>query len=105
MAGRQTAATQRVLITRAVHELMQAAAWSRAEPLGDQPQVYRLLRYGVKVKEEAGEQNQRSSFVDWGNPENNDFAVAEEVTVFGKATDAVPTWCSTSTASRSACWN
>lgn len=46
--------------------------------------VYDLLRYGVKVKLDAGELNQTVELVDWKNPENNHFAVAEEVTVVGK---------------------
>lgn len=46
--------------------------------------VYDLLRYGVKVQPEAGEQKQTIWLVDWENPENNHFAVAEEVTIIGK---------------------
>ena len=45
-----------------------------------------LLRYGIKVKEGAGDQNQTVWLIDWKNPENNYFAVAEEVTVKGKNT-------------------
>jgi four helix bundle protein len=37
-------------------------------------------------------------------PSGNDFAIAEEVTLRA-ATSAGPTWCCTSTASPSACWN
>lgn len=42
--------------------------------------VYHLLRYGIDVK---GSNNTRPTlwFIDWDNPENNDFHVAEEVTV------------------------
>ena len=47
--------------------------------------VYDLLRYGVKVQPEAGEQKQTIWLVDWENPENNHFAVAEEVTITGQA--------------------
>lgn len=46
--------------------------------------VYGLLRYGVKVKAGAGEQNQTIWLIDWENPENNHFAIAEEVAVKGK---------------------
>ena len=46
--------------------------------------VYDLLRYGVKVQPEAGEQKQTIWLIDWENPENNHFAVAEEVTITGK---------------------
>jgi type I restriction enzyme R subunit len=37
----------------------------------------------VKVKPDVGEQNVTVWLIDWTNPDNNDFAVAEEVTVFG----------------------
>ncbi len=41
--------------------------------------VYGLMRHGVNVRLEAGE-NDRSIFpIDWQNPENNHFALAEEV--------------------------
>jgi len=43
--------------------------------------VYGLLRYGVSVKTKAGEQTQTVQLVDWENPEANDFAIAEEVTL------------------------
>ncbi len=46
--------------------------------------VYELLRYGVKDKEGAGEQKQTVWLIDWQNPEANDFAVAEEVSVQGE---------------------
>jgi type I restriction enzyme R subunit len=39
------------------------------------------LRYGVKVKAEAGETNQTVWLIDWANPEANHFAIAEEVAV------------------------
>ncbi|MEO8083651.1 MAG: type I restriction endonuclease [Ardenticatenales bacterium] len=45
--------------------------------------VYRLLRYGVQVKTEAGENTATVWLVDWQDPEANDFAIAEEVTLRG----------------------
>ncbi len=42
--------------------------------------IYGLLRYGVKAREGVGAQTETVWLVDWENPENNDFAVAEEVT-------------------------
>ncbi|MCK4840377.1 MAG: restriction endonuclease subunit R, partial [Methylococcales bacterium] len=47
-------------------------------------EVYRLLRYGIKDKEGAGQQKQTIWLIDWTNPENNDFAIAEEVSVKGE---------------------
>lgn len=46
--------------------------------------VYSLLRYGIKVKEEAGENTQTVHLINWKKPLKNDFAIAEEVTVKGE---------------------
>jgi type I restriction enzyme, R subunit len=45
--------------------------------------VYQYLRYGMEVKLEAGQHTERVWFVDWTKPLNNDFAIAEEVTISG----------------------
>jgi type I restriction enzyme R subunit len=45
--------------------------------------VYGLLRYGVPVKTEAGQNTKTIPLIDWANPEANDFAIAEEVTLKG----------------------
>ncbi|MDW6092228.1 HsdR family type I site-specific deoxyribonuclease [Vibrio rhizosphaerae] len=73
------------LIVRALHKLDKAAALGEGKKLFDaNKEVYRLLRYGVKEKEGAGEQNQTVWLIDWNHPENNDFAIAQEVTVKGE---------------------
>lgn len=73
------------LINNALRELDKAATLGEIQNLYDANKaVYGLLRYGVKVKAGAGEQNQTIWLIDWENPENNDFAIAEEVTVKGK---------------------
>jgi type I restriction enzyme R subunit len=46
--------------------------------------VYSLLRYGVPVKTEPGKPTETVSLIDWKNPLQNDFAIAEEVTLRGK---------------------
>src|SRR6056297_1710265 len=72
------------LIGRALFELNKAAALGGSKTLYDaNREVYGLLRYGVKVKPEVGEQNVTVWLIDWANPSNNDFAIAEEVTVLG----------------------
>jgi len=45
--------------------------------------VYQLLRYGVEVKTEGDKVKGQVHFIDWADPEANDFAVAEEVTLRG----------------------
>jgi type I restriction enzyme R subunit len=45
--------------------------------------VYQLLRYGVAVKVAAGEVSETVHLVNWDRPADNDFAIAEEVTLKG----------------------
>jgi len=45
--------------------------------------VFGLLRYGVKVKAEAGQNTETVWLIDWASPDTNDFAIAEEVTLKG----------------------
>ena len=46
-------------------------------------EVYTMLRYGIKIREELGENFQTINLIDWKHPENNHFAIAEEVTIQG----------------------
>ncbi|MCV6589531.1 MAG: HsdR family type I site-specific deoxyribonuclease [Marinobacterium sp.] len=74
-----------VLITRTLRQLEKTAALGEGKKLYDaNKEVYRLLRYGVKEKAGAGEQTQTVWLIDWRNPANNDFAIAQEVTVKGE---------------------
>jgi len=45
--------------------------------------VYGLLRYGVDVVTEPGKPTETVKLVNWAEPEKNDFAIAEEVTLKG----------------------
>ncbi len=45
--------------------------------------TYQLLRYGVSVQIAAGRPHDTVHLVDWEHPENNHFALAEEVTLRG----------------------
>ncbi|WP_018866225.1 MULTISPECIES: type I restriction endonuclease subunit R [unclassified Thioalkalivibrio] len=75
------------VINRALRELDQAAAIAGSKTLYDANRaVYEKLRYGVHVKPSVQEQTVTVWLIDWANPENNDFAVAEEVTVDGANT-------------------
>jgi len=71
------------LITEALHELRVAANNYNESLYTNNKNVYKLLRYGVQVKAEAGENFETVRLIDWQNPEKNDFAIAEEVTVLG----------------------
>ncbi|MBO9044400.1 type I restriction endonuclease subunit R [Curtobacterium flaccumfaciens] len=73
------------LITRALEQLDRAAAVGVGHNLYEANRdVYKLLRYGVKVRAASGEQTQTVWLVDWQEPTANHFALAEEVTVFGQ---------------------
>ncbi|MHB2149647.1 type I restriction endonuclease subunit R [Calditrichota bacterium LG25] len=70
------------IIQKVLFELNRARAVASGRILYDaNREVYNLLRYGVKVLPETGDQHQTIWLVDWENIENNDFALAEEVTV------------------------
>ncbi len=69
------------LIDRALHLLTKAAGDSSKSLYDRNHAVYDLLRYGVKVKAEVGEHAQTVWLIDWKHPANNQFAIAEEVTV------------------------
>lgn len=73
------------IITKVLYELGKTAALGGSKTLYDANRaVYERLRYGVKVKPEIGEQNITVWLIDWTNPEKNDFAIAEEVTIAGE---------------------
>ncbi len=46
-------------------------------------EVYSMLRYGVNVLPEIGQNKKTVLLIDWEHPEENDFAIAEEVTIKG----------------------
>ena len=50
---------------------------------GNNHAVYNLLRYGVPVKTEVGKVAETVHLINWQEPEQNDFAIAEEVTLKG----------------------
>ena len=72
------------LIGKAIYELTRAAT-NQSKSLYDiNKDVYSLLRYGVHVKEYMGENTQTVWLIDWENPLENNFAIAEEVTIEGE---------------------
>jgi len=48
--------------------------------------VYGLLRYGINIQSEAGENKKNIHPIDWAHPRQNDFYIAEEVTIRGANT-------------------
>lgn len=76
------------LITKAIAHLIKVATDQSRSLFDINRDVYELLRYGVKVKAEIGENSQTVWLIDWANPDVNRFAIAEEVAVKPASTDA-----------------
>jgi len=73
------------IIQKVLYELGKAAALGGSKTLYDaNREVYSLLRYGVKVRPEAGAAHETIWLIDWAEPAANDFGIAEEVTVAGE---------------------
>lgn len=72
------------LINKALFALNKVAGDQTSSIYDVNKAVYSLLRYGIKVKEEAGENTQTMHLINWKEPLKNDFAIAEEVTVKGE---------------------
>jgi type I restriction enzyme R subunit len=63
---------------------LRAEANNHSRPLvGNNEEVYKLLRYGVQVRTEAGRPTETVHLINWQEPERNDFAIAEEVSLHG----------------------
>lgn len=74
-----------VLINKAITDFKKASIVNTQDDLYPiNKEVYTLLRYGVKEKEGSGENAQTVHLIDWQNPLNNDFQIAEEVTIKGE---------------------
>lgn len=52
-------------------------------PYHTNKEVYRILKYGLKLAEFPGEAPKTVYFINWKEPEKNNFYIAEEVTVNG----------------------
>lgn len=70
-------------VNRAIDLLCTEAASHSRGLYANNKAVYNLLRYGVPVKIEAGRVTETVHLIDWAEPEKNDFAIAEEVTLCG----------------------
>jgi type I restriction enzyme R subunit len=71
------------LIGKAVYEFKKVAEDQNRSFYDINKAVYGLLRYGVQVKPDAGENTETVWLINWKDPLKNDFAIAEEVTVKG----------------------
>jgi type I restriction enzyme R subunit len=72
------------LIDKAIYELQKVAGDLSDGLYAANKRVYSLLRYGVEVKAEIGENTETVHLIEWGEDAlNNEFAIAEEVTLYG----------------------
>lgn len=70
-------------ISVATHKLCTEADNHNRGLYSNNKEVYKLLRYGVPVKIKAGKVTETVHLINWKEPERNDFALAEEVTLRG----------------------
>ena len=70
-------------ISKALYELRTEANNPNRSLYDNNKKVYSLLRYGAPVKIEAGKVTETVKLINWAEPEQNDFAIAEEVTLRG----------------------
>jgi type I restriction enzyme, R subunit len=73
-----------ILIGKAIAELKKVAGVQNKNLYGINKDIYSILRYGVKVREDISENTKTVWLIDWENPQNNHFAIAEEVSIKGE---------------------
>ncbi len=73
-----------ILIKKAISEFQKVATNQNKGLYDINKEVYSLLRFGVQVKENVGENKQTVRLIDWADPAKNDFYIAEEVTIKGQ---------------------
>lgn len=72
------------LIDKAIRKLREATQIQNGDLYAANQETYHKLRYGAQVKPSLSENTQTVHFIDWNNPLDNDFAIAEEVTLIAE---------------------
>lgn len=74
------------LIRKAIHKLKLEADVIKEDLYTSNQNIYNMMRFGVEgIKLNQGENEQRVHLIDWEKPENNHFAIAEEVSIVRKS--------------------
>jgi len=73
------------LSKKAIDELVSVAGDLQHGLYKANQDVYTLLKYGAKVKDNLDEPDKTVYFIDWEHPDKNKFAVADEVTIKDKS--------------------
>lgn len=71
------------LINKALHVIRNTIGNKSFSLYEANKNFYSLLRYGVNVQTSVGQHKQNVNLIDWENPQANDFAIAEEVSIEG----------------------
>lgn len=71
-------------ISQALYKLRTEANNPNRSLYDNNKEVYKLLRYGIQVKPNASEPTDTIHLINWQNPDRNNFAIAQEVTIQGK---------------------
>ncbi len=71
------------LITKAIYNFKKVSEDQSKKLYYVNKEVYTRLRYGVNVQSDIGQNKETVWLIDWDHPLENDFAIAEEVTVKG----------------------
>ncbi|MCD4743830.1 MAG: type I restriction endonuclease subunit R [Desulfobacteraceae bacterium] len=71
------------LIVKALYEFNKTVGDQSKSLYDVNKAVYSMLRYGVNVQSDIGQNKKTIQLIDWKDPLNNDFAIAEEVTIKG----------------------
>lgn len=72
-----------IMIAKTIDKLRSEANNHQRDLYFNNMAVYNLLHYGVPVKEGIGKHTESVWLIDWNTPLNNDFYIAEEVTIEG----------------------
>lgn len=72
------------LINKAINKLIKIATNQDQDHYDINKEIYEQLRYAVKIQPEAGKNTEDIWLIDWKNPHNNHFYIAQEVTIKGE---------------------
>ena len=75
-----------ILIRKAISELEKVATDQNKKLYNINKEMYSLLRYGIKIKEDVGDNSETVWLINWREPLKNNFYIAEEVTIKGQHT-------------------
>ncbi len=75
-----------ILIKKAIEKIQKITTIQNKELYDINKEFYNMLRYGVREREDVGEDKDTVWLIDWENPKNNHFYIAEEVSITGEKT-------------------